>query len=102
MAAILRAPHGAPARSAPALSLSVASADTSHVSENVDRRLVEHWQAERARRAEELRFRVALEREGYTHVPEDSLFADQLAVLRERVARQRTAACDDRPWDEPA
>lgn len=79
-----------------------AAADTVCVSENVDRRLLEHWREERARHAEEHRFLAALERDGRPRGRQASLFADQLAELRERVARQRAAARDEPPWNEPA
>lgn len=76
-------------------------ADTVSMSENVDRRLLEHWREQHARHTEEQRFLVALAREGTAAGRSSELFADQLAELRARIARQRAAAGED-PWDEPA
>lgn len=72
------------------------------MSENVDRSLLEHWREARARHVEELRFLGALERERPSRTSQASLFADQLAELRERVERQRVATSDPDSWDEPA
>jgi hypothetical protein len=80
------------------------TADICLMSANVDRRLLAQWEDARERSAEEERFLRTIRRERRLSEapPSRDLFLDQLAALRQRIARQRVRLGEVESFDEPA